>query len=194
MKMKNVLMILISLAVVFAMVGVVSAATGFQNSQNSQDSTIVKYEVEDSYIIIVPADVTITISSGLVSMNNQVNATSVLLNHDKILKINLTSNNYWTNGIYNLTNNEGTAAPSKVPYYINMTTSAGSSTTPVINDTVILSVPAGTPHPILSTLTTGTASIGDYVNLTFQTTTEFISYATKSGYHQDTLTFMCEVV
>ena len=189
MKMKNVLMILISLAVVFAMVGVVSAAPGFQNSQ---DSTIVKYDVEDSYIIIVPPEV--IISNGLVSTGNLVNATSVLLNYDKTLQINLTSNNYWDGGIYNLTNDEGTAASSKVPYYINMTTSAGSPTTQVINDTVILSVPAGTPHPILSTLTTGTASIGDYVNLTFQTTTEFISYATKSGLHQDTLTFTCELV
>ena len=192
MKMKNVLMILISLAVVFAMVGVVSAATGFQNSQNSQDSTIVKYNVEDSYIIIVPPEV--IIPNGLVSTGNLVNATSVLLNHDKTLQVNLTSNNWWNGGIYNLTNDEGTAATSKVPYYINKTNSAGSQTTQVINDTVILSVPAGTPHPILSTLTTGTASIGDYVNLTFQTTTEFISYATKSGYHQDTLTFTCKVV
>ena len=150
-------MILISLAVVFAMVGVVSAVTGFQNNQ---DSTIVEYDVEGSYIIIVPPQV--TISNSLVSTGNLVNATSVLLNHDKTLQINLTSNNYWYGGIYNLTNTYGTAADSKVPYYIN--------------------------------ITTGTASIGDYVNLTFQTTTEFISYATKSGLHQDTLTFTCELV
>lgn len=184
MKMKNVLMILISLAVVFAMVGVVSAAF-----HDGKDNTIVMYDVADSYIIIVPADVTITISSGLVSMNNQVNATSVLINNGKTLQVNLTSGNYWKDGIYNLTYHD-----SKIPYYINKTTSGNVGPTLVENTSVILSVPAGHPHPILKAFETGTASIGDYVNLTFQTTENFISYATKSGLHQDTLTFQCAVV
>ena len=184
MKMKNVLMILISLAVVFAMVGVVSAASQF----NDKD-TIVKYNVEDSYIITVPSDVTFSDGS-LVSTDNQVNATSVLINDGKTLQVNLTSNNWWNGGIYNLT-----ISGSKIPYYINMTTSGEQpSTTPVHNNTAILSVHAGTPHPILKAFGTGTASIGDYVNLTFQTTENFISYATKSGFHQDTLTFTCAVV
>ena len=177
-------MILISLAVVFAMVGVVSA-----EFSGDKDSTIVKYDVVDSYIITVPADVTFS-SGSLVSMNNQVNATSVLIKDGKTLQVNLTSNNWWNGGIYNLTISE-----SKIPYYINMTTSGVSpTTTPVNNNTAILSVPAGHPHPVVSQTQGGTASIGDYVNLTFETTTNFISYATKSGLHQDTLTFTCAVV
>lgn len=183
MKMKNVLMILISLAVVFAMVGVVSA-----EFSDDKDSTIVMYNVEDSYIITVPVDVTIL--ANLVSTDNQVNATSVLINDGKTLQVNLTSGNYWKEGIYNLTYHD-----SKIPYYINKTTSEVTPvTTPVGNGEVILSVPAGKPHPILKAFGTGTASIGDYVNLTFQTTENFISYATKSGLHQDTLTFQCEVI
>lgn len=186
MKMKKVLMILITLAVVFAMAGVVSAETGFKNSIDSMD---VKYNVADSYIITIPSDVTF-IDGGLKSENNQVNATNVLIGAEKYLHVNLTSSNpIKSTGIYHLMY----AQSSYVPYYINKTTVGDNQqVSQVENGSKILTVAAGSLHPNFNAIS-GTASIGGCVNLTFETTTTFISNATKSGDHKDTLTFMCWV-
>lgn len=192
MKMKNVLMILITLAVVFAMAGAVSATEpvrGFKYKDGTispQGFMKVNYSVENNYVVEIPADV--TIGADLVSNDNYVNATNVRIEHDHFLIVNLTAGNPLSdNNLYSLVNNG-----SYIPYYINVTNSTGT-TTPVQNTTTFLKVKSGNPYPGKEN-TKGYIGIGDYVTLTFQTTKEFIANATKSGNHDDNLIFTLKVV
>ena len=182
MKMKNVLMILIALAVVLTMAGVVSATDYTQNAQ--EGSMDVNYTVLDSYTVTIPSEVII---SGVdISTPGLVNVTNLLINPGKSLHIKLTSRNFTdTSGIYNLVN-----SGSYISYYINKTAAPVNTD---INDGVennkdILVVKAGEVHCNL-TSKTGTAKIGNYTTLFFKTTTDFINNATKSGSHKDSLTF-----
>ena len=75
MKMKNVLMILITLAVVFAMAGAVSGI-GFK----TDGQMTVNYSVSDNYIVEIPADVIFEESNSKFFSEGQVNATNVLIN------------------------------------------------------------------------------------------------------------------
>ena len=101
--------------------------------------------------------------------------------------VNLTSSNYITNdNIYYLDN-----SGSWIRYYINKTES--TTTTQVTNNTDVLTVNAGDEHPVLKNIYTGFKKIGGYVTLRFETTQNFIDNATKSGVHQDSLTFMIRV-
>lgn len=186
MKMKNVLMILITLAVVFAMAGAVSAEIEFKGNDNSMT---VNYSVSDNYIVEIPADVIFNEYNSKFFSEGQVNATNVLINPDKKLVVNLTSSNYITDdNIYYLDN-----SGSWIRYYINMTDSASSTTTQVSNNGDVLIVSAGDEHPVLKTIYNGFKKIGGYVTLSFETTQNFIDNATKSGLHQDSLTFMIRV-
>jgi len=166
MKMKNVLMILISLAVVFAMVGVVSAANGIGGQTTG--NTNIQYNVDESYIVTIPENV--NFNNGL-SGSGTVAASNVLLVDGKKLTVTMTSaNGYGTS--FNLTYGD---PASSIPYTIKVgNTLIQQASYPV------LTVPAGT--------TTGS------VTLTFATTAEDIAKATKSGLHQDNLTFTCAVV
>lgn len=165
MKMKNVLMILISLAVVFAMVGVVSAnGIGGQATGN----TSIQYNVDESYIVTIPENV--NFNAGL-SGSGTVAASDVLLADGKKLTVTMTSKNgYGTS--FNLTYGNPV---SSIPYSITV-----GGTPVTTNSYVVLTVPAGTTI--------------NSVALTFATTDEDIAKATKSGLHQDTLTFTCAVV
>lgn len=195
MKMKNVLMILITLAVVFAMAGAVSAVypvMGFKDPDGSikdTDSMNVTYLVKNNYVVEIPADV--TISDGLVSDDNYVNATDVRIEPDHFLIVNLTAGNpVSANGLYSLVNKG-----SYIHYYINVTNSSKTNpvTKPVQNTQTFLKVESGHPYPGKEHFK-GFRGIGDYVKLTFQTTQNFIDNATRSGVHQDSLTFMLDVV
>ena len=186
MKMKNVLMILVTLAVVFAMAGAVSGATGFA----SDDKTMtVNYTVQDSYTVTIPSDVTFVSNNGKFSSTGEVNATDVLINPDKKLVVNLTSGHHIGNGIYYL-ENKG----SWIRYYINVTDTLSPQSSPVISGDDVLTVNAGAEHPNLKDTYSGFKKIGGFVTLTFETTQEFIDNATKSGDHRDTLRFMLSVV
>lgn len=161
-------MILISLAVVFAMVGVVSAANGIEGA-NTGDTDIT-YNVAVSYIVTIPDDV--TFNSGSLSGSGEVVASEVRLENGNKLTVTMTSKNgYGTS--FNLTCEP--APVSSIPYTIKV------DGTPVItSSSVVLTVPAGTTT--------------DSVTLTFATTEEDIAKATKSGSHTDKLTFTCAVV
>ena len=190
MKMKNVLMILVTLAVVFAMAGAVSGEPGFAADD---DTMIVNYTVQDSYTVTIPPDV--TFNDGL-SSEHFVNATNVLINPDKKLVVNLTSNHYIDDdGIYYLVCGDN----SWIRYYINVTTYndvdgnvVGGQESPVTNEDHFLNVLSGAKYPGKNER--GSAGVGGFVKLTFKTTQEFIDNATKSGNHEDTLTFMLDVV
>ena len=194
MKLKKVLMILIALAVVLTMAGVVSATNYNQNNQ--EGSMKVNYTVQESYTVTIPADVHFA-SPGL-SSTGYVNATSVLIAQGHYLYVNLTAANPGVGtGIYNLMYEE-----SFIPYYINKTaytrngeTITESGPSPVTNNTEILRVNAGDVYPDTTVSAMGgTASIGNYVTITFKTTDAFIAKATKSGDHIDTLKFTFDVV
>ena len=187
MKMKNVLMILITLAVVFAMAGAVSANMGFKDDDKSMT---VNYSVEDNYVVEIPADVIFNEYNSKFVSEGQVNATNVLINPGKKLVVNLTSNQYISSdNIYYLDNNG-----SWIRYYINMTSAGSQTSNHVINKDYVLTVNAGEEHPALKEIYTGFKKIGGYVTLHFETTQNFIDNATKSGVHQDSLTFMLDVV
>ena len=184
MKMKNVLMILVTLAVVFAMAGAVSG--DYIRYANDRGTMTVNYSVEDNYVVEIPADVIFEKSESKFVSEGQVNATNVLINPGKKLVVNLTSNQYISSDNIYYLNNSG----SWIRYYINKT----DTTTKVANNTYVLTVNAGEEHPVLKKIYNGFKKIGGYVNLSFETTQNFIDNATKSGVHQDSLTFMLDVV
>lgn len=192
MKMKNVLMILIALAVVFTMAGVVSATTNYKNivsttGEDTDGEFTVKYSLGKSYLVQIPPEVTIAGPNmyGEFTGSGFINVTNLLIDPADYLHVNLTSGNVTAiHGIYNLVN-DGT---SFISYYINYTRATASEELPVINTDDILVVEAGNVFPGLEHLG-GTASIGNYTTLKFKTTTTFIQNATKSGVHQDVLNF-----
>lgn len=189
MKLKKVLMILIALAVVLTMGGVVSATEyNTENGEMSDKNTIVKYELAQSYVVTIPSAVTI-LAVGT-SSPGPVNVTNLLINPGNYLHINLTSRNATDiDGIYKLVLGE-----SYIRYYINNTAATGESDSHVgvVNGADILTVAAGNKHPKL-TNEHGTAKIGNYTTLFFNTTADFIKDATTSGTHSDTLTFQFRV-
>ena len=190
MKMKNVLMILVTLAVVFAMAGAVSGDygyTGFDDIDSDSDTMIVNYTVLDSYTVTIPPYVTIVKNGDKFNSTGEVNATDVLINPDKKLVVNLTSTHY-INGEYYLVCDED----SWICYYINVTPFGGRSDQ-VINNNPVLTVNAGAGHPNLSN-NYGFKKIGGLATLTFETTQELINNATKSGNHEDKLTFELNVI
>ena len=172
-------MILISLAVVFAMVGVVSAANGiygyvneYANIQYDGDdqatgSTNIQYDVAENYTVTIPSDV--TFNGDHLSGSGTVAASNVLLKDGNKLNVTMSSDNR-----FNLT--YGTGIVSSIPYTIKV----GGN---IVNQN---------SYPVLTVL--AGAKTGGSVTLTFETTKENIDKATKSGIHKDTLTFTCDVV
>lgn len=97
------------------------------------------------------------------TLSGTVKASNVLIEQGRKLQVTVTSTNNW-----NLVNNGSTIA-----YTVK------KGTTEVANNDVVLEVEAGTAE--------GNTS------LTFETTTDAIAAATKSGDHTDTLTFTAAV-
>ena len=179
MKMKNVLMILISLAVVFAMAGAVSGGQTLTLSDKEGDTKL-NYTVNDVYEVIIPSDVTFQASN--LYIIDKVNVTKALLQPTMYLHVNLSSNNY-SDGGFKLVN-----AGSFIPY--NITNASASPETGVDNGQVILTVAAGTDHPEMAGYPVGGYGIGNVMKLNFSTTMNYINMATKSGDHMDVLKFM----
>ncbi|MBQ3570992.1 MAG: hypothetical protein IJA20_10020 [Methanocorpusculum sp.] len=178
MKMKNVLMILISLAVVFAMAGAVSGGETLTLSDREGDTKLT-YTVQDVYEVTIPSDVTFQASN--LYIIDKVNVTKALLQPTMYLHVNLSSNNY-SNG-FRLVN-----AGSFIPY--NITNASANPETDVANGQVILTVAAGTHHPEIAGNPVGGYGIGNVMKLNFSTTMNYIDMATKSGSHMDVLKFM----
>ena len=168
MKMKKVLMILICLAVVFAMAGTVSGDKGING--NLSDTIEIKYNVEESYIVTIPGAVTFA-GAGLTG-SGFVSATQVLIADGNTLTVFMDSNNGFVDESFYL--KCGDNPVSKILYEIKL------GANPITqNHYPVLTVSAGT--------TLGSAE------LTFSTTEGNIKGATKSGDHIDTLTFTCSV-
>ncbi|MBQ4134513.1 MAG: hypothetical protein IJD66_03275 [Methanocorpusculum sp.] len=168
MKMKKVLMILICLAVVFAMAGTVSGGNGI-NGLNS-GNTEINYNVDESYIVTIP--VAVTFEGEYLTHADSVSATQVLIGNGKKLTVSMESNNGYVEGSFSL--NYGSNPVSKIPYVIELD---GNPVTE--NPRIVLTVLAGDTEGLSP--------------LTFSTTEKNIKEATKSGIHIDTLTFTCSV-
>ena len=187
MKMKNLLITLIAVAMVFTITGVVSADehTYFGDGNHPNPSVVVNYSLGQSYTVSIPSEVNINGRDGDVYYGTGIiNVTRLLINDGDYLHVKLQSLNSTSSaGIYKLVNSQ----TSEIRYYINKTVSDGAEESPVRNTADILVAKAGEAHPLITG--SGTASIGNYTTLKFNTTTTFIKEATKSGYHQDVLSF-----
>ena len=175
-------MILISLAVVFAMAGAVSGGDRLTHL-DSEGDTKLTYTVLDVYEVIIPSDVTFY-SSNLYTID-KVNVTRALLQPNMYLHVNLSSNNYSTGSPgFKLVN-----AGSFIPY--NITNASATPENDVDNHQVILTVAAGDRHPEMGgTPPVRGYGIGGVMELNFSTTQNYINMATKSGDHMDVLKFM----
>lgn len=167
--MKKVLMILICLAVVFAMAGTVSGGNGI-NGQNSGETEI-NYNVDVSYIVTIPVAVTFEGEGNGLTGSGTVSATQVLIGDGQKLTVSMESDNF-VGGSFSL--NYGEVIVSKIPYVIKL------------NDNTVTE----DPYTVLTVLAGNTSGSS---TLTFSTTKENIAKATKSGVHTDTLTFTCNV-
>ena len=180
MKMKNVLLILITLALVFTMVGGVAA---------DGSTMYVNYSVtQQIYNLVIPPSITFG-DGNLESDNQTVMVYNYLYPFGVSVEVNMTAGNVGLGAtLYNLTNQS-----SYIPYFINYT----DEDIPVENGDTILTADAGDIHslPLPAHLDVGPyARIGQFVNLTFKTTEKFIHNATLSGLHSDLLTFEIRVV
>ena len=196
MKMKNVLMILIALAMVFTMVGVVSATTSINpdeqildgkkddsgNYINNAGNAYVNYTVSDAFEVIVPASV--DFNNKLFKVHT-INVTKSLIGYDKYLHVNLSSLNY-ENGFKLVTGKNSNQLKSSIPYNITYEGSVNQIDT---NPCTVLTVQAGSDHTRMGVAKAG-YGIGGFVELNFTTTKDYIDMATMSGLHQDTLRFM----
>ena len=175
MKMKNVLMILVTLAVVFAMAGAVSGNA--INPATKTGSTTLNYTVSDVYEVVIPSDVSFD-NQNLYNVQ-EVNVTKALIKPNWYLHVKLNSSNY--DGGFKLVN-----SGSYIPYNITDNSTKGKIT----NEMTILTVASGTTHPKMGVITPLRGEgIGGFMELNFSTTNDYIGLANKSGNHIDTLIF-----
>lgn len=178
MKMKNVLMILISLAVVFAMAGAAGANDVNQVNQNSQDQkadTQVTYTMNEGYIVTIPVSVSLSMEGNEYEATGSepISADNVRINAGKVLKVNISGHDYGSDGgKWVLKETQGSGE-------LTYTIKKGDSE--LGNNAVVLSVQAGT----------------GWDRGSFTRVSETLSFKTEevtiSGSFEDTLTFTVSV-
>lgn len=96
--MKKVLMVLLSLVLVFSIVGIVSAAeeihVGTDDSDKSEATMTVKLGVEQMYVITLPTEVVLD-STGETVPGGSVDITDLVLLNSESLNIYVESENDW---------------------------------------------------------------------------------------------------
>ena len=177
MKMKNVLMILISLAVVFAMAGAAGANEVNQDSQYKSADTQVTYTMNEGYIVTIPAGVALSMANNAYVANGseEISADKVRINAGKVLTVKISGNDYDSDG-GNWVLKETNQGSGKLNYTIK-----NDQDTALGNNTVVLSVLAG--HGWDGGIFTSVSKI-----LSFKTEEVKIS-----GSFEDTLTFTVSV-
>ena len=177
MKMKNVLMILISLAVVFAMAGAAGANDVNQVNQNSQDQkadTQVTYTMDESYIVTIPVSVPLEMEDNahVATGSEPISADNVRINAGKVLKVKISGHDYDGNWVLKETEQGSGTLTYKIK------NDQGSE---LENHAVVLSVQAGT----------------GWNEGRFTRVSEILSFETEevkiSGSFEDTLTFTVSV-
>lgn len=97
MKLKNVLMILLTLALVFSMAGSVAAAANKEIHQDSVSKTeyteVIFSHQSQTYLVTIPAE--INLAEYNVAVISEVNATNVVLNSNHVLIVKAKSQNGW---------------------------------------------------------------------------------------------------
>ena len=97
MKLKNVLMILLTLGLVLSMAGSVVAASTKEIHQDSVSKTeyteVIFSHQSETYLVTIPAE--ISLAEYNVSVSSEVSATNVVLNSDRVLIVNAKSQNGW---------------------------------------------------------------------------------------------------
>ena len=175
--MKKLLKLSIALSMIIAMSVPVWATTTNIDGTKTQQDVIVSYNVNQGYTITIPAELPLAVGEHKAS-EVVVSAADVRLASDETLNVTMKSKEFDTTDKFRI--KYDTNEPSFIKYEILKGDASGSVTTPIeTNDTTIL------------TVTSGTTEKSTY--LKFYTTEEYIEEATKSGSHQDTLTFSCGV-
>lgn len=94
MKLKNVLMILLTLALVFSMAGSAAAKDIHQDSVSKNEYTEVIFSHQsETYLVTIPAE--INLAEYNVAVSSEINATNVVLNSNRVLTVKAKSQNGW---------------------------------------------------------------------------------------------------
>lgn len=97
MKLKNVLMILLTLALVFSMAGSVAAAANKEIHQGSVSKTeyteVIFSHESETYHVTIPASINLVEYN--VAVTGEVNATNVVLSSDRVLIVKAKSQYGW---------------------------------------------------------------------------------------------------
>ena len=183
MKMKNVLMILISLAVVFAMAGAAGAAgeNEVEVNQESQDQSkdiLVTYTMNEGYIVTIPAGVALSMANNAYVANGseEISADKVRINAGKVLTVKISGDDYVSDDNKWVLKETGQGSSGNLTYTIK-----NDQGNELENGAVVLSVLAGR----------------GWDRGSFTQVSETLSFETEevtiSGSFEDTLTFTVSV-
>lgn len=158
--MKKFFAILLAIAMMATMSVTAFAAT----IEGNEGSVEVTYGVEDSYVVTIPASFTVGATEG-----TEVSASDVVIGYGEQLTVSISSTNYDTESskwyLVDTANAENK---------LNYTIKVGDAD--VVNNGVILTVPAGTAETVSASLATA-----------------LVDQATVSGTYKDTITFTVTV-
>lgn len=142
-------------------------ATGENTTFNGDEgTTLVKYSLSEGYTITIPGEFSLTPGS---EIEKQVSAEGAVLSEGKTLNVSIKGANCQENRWYISDENNS--------YVYELKKGSAESKTAVENNSVILSVPAGTTEKVTTNL---------YFSLGENT-------VTKAGTYSDTLTFTVSV-
>ena len=158
--MKKLFAILLAVAMMATMSVTAFAVT----IEGESDTVVITYGVDDSYVVTIPAD--ITLSAGAAS-TMEISATNVVIGYGEQLTVSISSTNYADSKWYLVDTENPT---NKLEYSVK------NGETAVASGEAILTVDAGTAETETATLTTA-----------------LVGTATVSGTYKDTITFTVNV-
>jgi hypothetical protein len=156
---------LVSTAIVFA-------AEENYSDLNKSGTTEIYYGIEEGYYLTIPADLRLSTTAD----EQQLAVTEVRLASGKILKVNMTSDNY---GEIKADKYQVIYDDSCITYTVRKGAKGAVNTEVTENNHELININAG--------------DTSAEVYLTFTTTDDEIEEATKAGRHEDTLTFTVTV-
>lgn len=157
--MKKFFAILLAVAMMATMSMTAFAAEITGKTDNSSDVTVT-YGVEDSYVVTIPADITLSADA---ASDMVVSAADVVIGYGEQLTVSISSTNYADSKWYLV---DTTNANNKLEYSVK------NGETAVASGGTILTVAAGTADTTTVTLST-----------------QLVDTATVSGTYTDTITF-----
>ena len=130
--MKKLLTIALALTLVLSLSVVAFANNTNTNGSwaNEDDKTLVQYTLADSYVVTIPADVTLNDFGGAV-VERTVTASDVSVGYDEEVQVTVTSANAW-----NIVDTKAGNADNKYAYTVKL----GDSSDAITNGTEVLAV------------------------------------------------------